>query len=232
MSSVAPSSPSKTRASASRSTRTPYAGGVNDRYPVLAGPFRDDVVIQRSRFLTTLERVDSVDAAEALIARVSAEFPDASHHCWAYLVGPPGSTAGVGMSDAGEPNGTAGKPMLNVLVHGGVGDVAAVCSRWFGGTKLGTGGLVRAYGGCVRDALQAAPRIEKVSWASAHLAFDYPLLEGLKRLYSAHEVELLAEAFSDRVEHHVRLPGERVEAFAGAVRDQTSGTVEVIVGES
>ena len=199
-----------------------------DRYPVLAGPFRDEVVIQRSRFLTTLEPVETTEAAAALIARVSAEFPDASHHCWAYLVGPPGSTARVGMSDAGEPNGTAGKPMLNALVHSGVGDVAAVCSRWFGGTKLGTGGLVRAYGGAVKDALAAAPKVERVTWVAARLTFDYGRLETLKRAYPAHEVELLDESFTDRVEHRLRLPEERLPGFAAAVTEMTAGAVEVV----
>ncbi|MFG0316735.1 MAG: YigZ family protein [Planctomycetota bacterium JB042] len=197
------------------------------RYAVLAGPFRDEVVVQRSRFLTTLERIESIEAAEEFVARVAREFPDASHHCWAFVLGPPGSTAQVGMSDAGEPSGTAGRPMLNALVHGGVGDVAAVCSRWFGGTKLGTGGLVRAYGGAVKEALAAAPRTERVEWAVRRLAFPYARLDALKRLYPRHEVELLDEAFAAEVEHRVRLPVERLAGFEDAVREESAGGVLV-----
>ncbi len=197
------------------------------RYAVLAGPFRDEVVVQRSRFLTTLERIESIEAAEEFVARVARELPDASHHCWAFVLGPPGSTAQVGMSDAGEPSGTAGRPMLNALVHGGVGDVAAVCSRWFGGTKLGTGGLVRAYGGAVKEALAAAPRAEKVDWAVRRLAFPYARLDALKRLYPRHEVELLDESFAAEVEHRVRLPVERVAGFEDAVREESAGGVLV-----
>src|SRR5690606_7146777 len=86
-----------------------------------------------------------------------AEYPDATHNCWAFVAGPPGDTASIGMSDAGEPHGTAGRPMLDVLLHSDVGEVVAVVTRYFGGTKLGTGGLVRAYGGAVQHALAELP---------------------------------------------------------------------------
>lgn len=197
------------------------------RYPVLADRFRDEVVILRSRFLTTLGPVDTTDAAEAFIAAIGREFPDATHHCWAYLVGAPGSTSRVGMSDAGEPSGTAGRPMLNALVHGGVGDVVAVCSRWYGGTKLGTGGLARAYGGATKEALAAAPKTEKIEWVFARLSFDYARLDALKRIYARHEVDLRDEEFSDRVAHRVRLPVERLAGFADAVREESAGAVDV-----
>ena len=120
------------------------------RYLIPAGRHRVEQEVQRSRFLTTVEPVASAEEARAFVARVSAEFPDANHHCWAFVVGPPGSTASVGLSDDGEPHGTAGRPMLTALLHGGVGDIAAVVTRWFGGELLGKGGLVRAYTGGVQ----------------------------------------------------------------------------------
>jgi len=135
------------------------------RYPVPAADHRVEQTIERSRFVCTVRRVDSPGAAQSFIREMSAEFADASHNCWAYVAGPPGSTNVIGMSDAGEPHGTAGRPMLTVLLHSGVGEIAAVVTRYFGGTKLGTGGLVKAYGGIVQLALESLPLAERVDYA-------------------------------------------------------------------
>ena len=195
------------------------------RYPILAGPLRVEETIQRSRFLTSLEPVGSADEAAAFVARLKAEFPDANHNCWAYLVGPPGSTASVGMSDDGEPHGTAGRPMLDVLVGSGLGDVAAVVTRWFGGIKLGKGGLVKAYGGCLQRALDQAPRSRRTVWVGLSLRLGYEQVAAVQRLYAAHEAELLDEAFADAVTHALRLPEERLAAFERALADATNGQV-------
>jgi Uncharacterized protein family UPF0029 len=128
------------------------------RYPVPAQQHRVEQVIDRSRFICTVARVQSSEEAQAFIKTMNAEFPDATHNCWAYVVGAPGSTDRVGMSDDGEPHGTAGRPMLTVLLHSGVGEIAAVVTRYYGGTKLGTGGLVKAYSGAVQEALAGMPR--------------------------------------------------------------------------
>ena len=90
------------------------------RYPIPAGAVRVEEEIKRSRFITTLAPAQTLEAARAFVAQISAEFDDATHNCWAYVVGPPGSTSQIGMSDDGEPHGTAGRPMLNVLLHAGV----------------------------------------------------------------------------------------------------------------
>src|SRR5690349_11838554 len=133
-----------------------------NRYLIPAGTHRTEEEINRSRFVTTFGYTPTVEAARAFIETVSNEFGDASHNCWAYVVGPPGSTGQIGMSDDGEPHGTAGRPMLTVLLHSGVGDICAVVTRYFGGTLLGTGGLVKAYSGGVQLALVDLPTIERV----------------------------------------------------------------------
>jgi uncharacterized YigZ family protein len=143
------------------------------RYPVPAGRARVEEVISRSRFITTAGPAASVDEAKAFIAAVRAEFPDATHNCYAFAAGPPGSTAMAGMSDDGEPSGTAGRPMLAVVLGSGVGDLAVVVTRYFGGTKLGTGGLVRAYSGGVKAVLAELPLREKVTLATALLSAAY-----------------------------------------------------------
>ena len=133
------------------------------RYPIPANRTRVEEVILRSRFITTAAPAGTSEAARAFIASIRAEFPDATHHCYAFVAGPPGSTAQIGMSDDGEPGGTAGRPMLAVLLGSGIGDIAVVVTRYYGGTKLGTGGLVRAYSGGVKAVLDALPVCEKIS---------------------------------------------------------------------
>jgi uncharacterized YigZ family protein len=204
------------------------------RYPVPAHRHRVEQEIRRSRFIATIDRAATASEAHAVIRVVSAEFADATHNCWAFVAGPPGSTLAIGMSDAGEPHGTAGRPMLTALLHGGVGDVVAVVTRYYGGTKLGTGGLARAYGGAVQEALAALPLAEKVTYAHATLTADYAAVSALQQLFAAHEVEVLADAYAADVRWTVRLPVERVAAFRAAVLDATRGraVVEVAADES
>ena len=115
------------------------------RYPILLESNRSETVVERSRFIATLQPVCSCEEAAEFIATTKSEFSDANHNCWAYLVGPPGSSDRVGLSDDGEPHGVAGKPLLTTLQHSGIGDIAIVVSRYFGGIKLGKGGMVKAY---------------------------------------------------------------------------------------
>ena len=136
-------------------------------YPVpdlALGQFhRVEQTIKRSRFICTAAHVTSPEEAKAFIDQIREEFSDARHNCWAFAAGAPGATAQVGMSDDGEPHGTAGRPMLTVLLHCGVGEIAVVVTRYFGGILLGTGGLIRAYQGTVKFALETLPTAERSS---------------------------------------------------------------------
>ncbi len=193
------------------------------RYPVPAEPHRVDDEIRRSRFITTLARAERVIEAQAFIQRVRDEFPDATHHCWAYVVGPPGSTAQIGMSDDGEPHGTAGRPMLTALLHSGVGDVVAVVTRYYGGTNLGTGGLVRAYGGGVAHALEALPRVERVDYVAMSVSLDYGRVSAFELILPSYEAVVDARRFETDVTFDLRLPDGRADAFRQAVLDLTRG---------
>lgn len=113
-------------------------------YPVPAQRCRVYLTVKRSRFIATIARSSNPRATKAFVQEIRDEFHDATHNCWAFATGPPGDTAAVGASDDGEPHGTAGRPMLNVLLHSEAGEIAAVVTRYYGGIKLGTGGLVRA----------------------------------------------------------------------------------------
>lgn len=193
------------------------------RYPVPASVHRTEEEIKRSRFITTLGHTPSVAEARAFIASVSAEFSDASHNCWAYVVGPPGSTAQIGMSDAGEPHGTAGRPMLTVLLHSNLGDICAVVTRYFGGALLGKGGLVRAYSGGVQTALSSLPVMEKTPQAELEVMIDYALVTPVKRTLPDFEAELLAEDYAVDVTFHVKLPEEQMDPLIAALTDLTNG---------
>lgn len=193
------------------------------RYPVPAGIHRVETVIQRSRFITTVGPAPTVEAARAFIAAVRREFADATHNCWAYLVGPPGQTAQIGFSDDGEPHGTAGRPMLDVLVHSGVGDIVAVVTRYFGGVLLGKGGLVRAYGGGVKLALASLPRRERVERVRMDLVIPYALFKPLRLLLPDFEAEVVAEDYGADVGLTLQVPADRIEAFRRAVEDVAQG---------
>lgn len=179
--------------------------------------------IRRSRFITTVSRAETGDAARAFIAAVRSEFDDATHNCWAYVAGPPGSSADVGMSDAGEPHGTAGRPMLEALLHSGVGEIAAVVTRYYGGVKLGKGGLQRAYSGGVQLALESLPRSERVRRVRLWVAVEYASLEPVKRAAESLEAAVVEEEFGAEVRLLVAVPETALGDFRRAVAQATSG---------
>lgn len=200
-----------------------------DRYPVPAARHRVSDEIQRSRFITTVAPAPTVEDATALIREVGSEFNDATHNCWAYVVGPPGSTARIGMSDDGEPHGTAGRPMLHVLLHSDLGDVVAVVTRYYGGQKLGTGGLARAYSGGVQQALATLPRMERVELVRATVVVDYPSVQAVQQLLADVEAEVVGQEYLERVRYQLRLPRGRAAELGARLLDATRGQAELEV---
>jgi uncharacterized YigZ family protein len=201
------------------------------RYPVPAEEIRREMMVSNSRFIATLRPVFSVEEAKAFIARLREEFADASHNVPAYLVGY-GSSVTAHCSDAGEPSGTAGQPMLAVLRGSGLGDVAVVVTRYFGGTKLGTGGLVRAYSEAVRMVVEAVPRAEKVLTHTVMAVLPYRLLERARLLVAAHGGQMLDEEFTAEVTITARFAVEHFEAFQNALSELTNGSVQAEVIET
>ncbi len=196
---------------------------MTERYPTPASTHRVEETRDRSRFITTVARAATVEEARAFISEVAGEFKDATHNCWAFVVGPPGDTSRVGMSDAGEPHGTAGKPMLNVLLGSGVGDIVAVVTRYYGGVKLGRGGLVRAYGGGVKLALETLPLAEFVARVELRVVLPYSSVTQLKNMAQSFEIELLEETYGTDAVFYVRLPRERSDEFTAALTGMTNG---------
>ena len=198
---------------------------MSERYIVPAGQHRVEEVIDRSRFITTLAYTPTVEAAREFIAARRAEFADASHNCWAYLIGPPGSTGQVGYSDDGEPHGTAGRPMFTVLQHCDIGDISAVVTRYFGGTLLGRGGLVRAYGGGVKLALETLPLSEHRPMVDLPVVIEYSFLAQVQHLLPEFEAVIVSQDYAVDVSLLVRLPESHLDALQQALLQTTAGAV-------
>lgn len=201
---------------------------MSERYLVPAQSFyRVEELVKRSRFIVTLARASSVDEAKAFVAGIKEEFPDATHNCWAYAVGAPGDTAQIGFSDDGEPHGTAGRPMLHAILHSDVGEIAAVVTRYFGGVKLGAGGLVRAYSSCVANALTDLPVEEKIIPVEVWVNIDYNRVTQLKRLFDKFEAKVVDEQFSQTAEFGLLMPKELFEAFYAEVVELSAGQAQI-----
>ncbi len=200
-------------------------------YPIPAKEVRNETVVVNSRFIATLAPAFSVEEARSFVTRIRAEFADASHNVPAYVIGH-GSSVTAHCSDDGEPSGTAGRPALAVLQGSGLGDVAVVVTRYFGGTKLGTGGLVRAYGDAVRQLIAMTPRAHKVPVHTVLIPLPYNLFEQGRQLVEAHAGVLLDQDFAAEVTLTAQFPVERLEGFEAALRDLSNGSRQASVIET
>jgi uncharacterized YigZ family protein len=201
------------------------------RYPIPAAETREEIRVSNSRFIATAAPVFSVDEAKAFIKKIKSEFSDASHNVPAFLVGH-GPSVTAHCNDDGEPSGTAGRPMLAVLQGSGLGDIAVVVTRYFGGTKLGIGGLVRAYGDAVKAVLKNLPLAEKVPTHTVMMAVPYPLFEQVKLLTAAYNGRMLDEEFAADVTVTAQFTVEQFDVFQDALRELSHGRLEAEIIET
>ncbi|MFS2223248.1 IMPACT family protein [Pantoea sp. B65] len=185
-------------------------------------------IIKKSRFITLLAHTDGVEAARAFVQRIKSEHHAARHHCWAWVAGAPNDSQQLGFSDDGEPSGTAGKPMLAQLMGNNVGEITAVVVRYYGGIQLGTGGLVKAYGGGVQQGLKLLTRVQKVPMRPFRLCCDYSQLADIERMIKRFDGQLLDSEFLAEVAINLALPHARVEGFAKNLSDFSRGTLQLI----
>lgn len=196
-----------------------------DAYDIPAERFSVSEEIKKSRFITLLAHTDGVEAARAFVHQVKGEHPSARHHCWAWVVGAPSDSQQLGFSDDGEPSGTAGKPMLAQLMGNNIGEVTAVVVRYYGGIQLGTGGLVKAYGGGVQQALKLLPRQQKVPMLTFTLSCDYAQLAEIERMTGRFHGQLLQTEFLARVSLTLALPHAQVAGFSQNLTDFSRGAL-------
>jgi uncharacterized YigZ family protein len=199
-----------------------------NRYRIPAAERQIENSVLNSRFIATVAPVFSVEAARQFIVRIKTEFPDASHHVPAYIIGF-GSSVISHCSDDGEPSGTAGRPALAVLSGSGFGDIAVVVTRYFGGTKLGTGGLVRAYSDAVRQVLDNLPRAEKVPVHTLLVAAPYAWYDRLQTLIRNHHGKVLEQNLAADITFTFQMPVENYQGFEMVLRDASNGNLQAVI---
>lgn len=197
-------------------------------YFIPAGAGEAEFVEKRSSFLGHVRYVETEDEAKAFVTEMKKKFYDARHNCWCYII----KDGAVRYSDDGEPQGTAGIPMLEVLKREGVTNVVCVVTRYFGGVLLGTGGLLRAYTKSAKDALDAAGICVVRRWVKVEIACSYAMLERLKTECTAIGGVVADIEYSADVCLKLLLPEDKADAFSQRTADVTAGTSALkITGE-
>ncbi|MFK3662930.1 MULTISPECIES: IMPACT family protein [Enterobacterales] len=183
--------------------------------------------IKKSRFITLLAHTEGVEAAKAFVESVRNQHPDARHHCVAWVAGPPDDSQQLGFSDDGEPAGTAGKPMLAQLMGSGVGEITAVVVRYYGGILLGTGGLVKAYGGGVNQALAQLTTQRKTPLTEYTLQCEYAQLSGIETLLAQFGGNIASSDYQASVHLTVALPQAELASFSTKLADFSRGALQL-----
>ena len=196
-------------------------------YQVPAGAIRTEINIKKSRFVTTVQLAATVTDARKRLADLRAEMPRANHHVYAFRVGF-GNSITEGMSDDGEPSGTAGPPTLAVVRGSGVGDILLVTARYFGGIKLGTGGLVRAYTASAQMAIAELTTELKVEKRTLGMDMPYSFYNLVKRLIAAHRGTIVDEVFDEEILVIARFVESDAARFAIELRERSAGRVSAV----
>jgi uncharacterized YigZ family protein len=198
---------------------------MSQRYPIPAKTVRTETTIKRSRFIATAGYAGTVDTAKAFIREIRDEMSDATHHVYAFRVGY-GSRVIEGLSDDGEPSGTSGRPVMSLIRGADLGDVVIVVTRYFGGIKLGTGGLVRAYGGVAKDALEILPVAEKVTIVTLETTVSYHFYEQFKHILAEYDASIIDETFASDVTLQFTIPEDHLEMLVTHAREYTLNKAE------
>jgi uncharacterized YigZ family protein len=200
-------------------------------YFIPLNEIRREQIVVNSRFIATLKPVFSIEEARSFITRIKREFSDASHNVPAYIIGG-GNTVTEYFSDDGEPSGTAGRPALAVLRGSGLGDIAVVVTRYFGGTLLGTGGLVKAYTESTQLVVNAVGRGRRVPVHVVLLAVPYNLLERVRLSVTRQNGEVLEEDYAEDITMTLQFPVDRFDTFQNELRELSAGKLKAEVIES
>lgn len=198
-----------------------------DAWEIPAEPCSYSEEIKKSRFITLLAHTEGIDAARAFVQQIKQAHPTARHHCWAWVAGAPDDSQQLGFSDDGEPSGTAGKPMLAQLMGNNIGEITAVVVRYYGGIQLGTGGLVKAYGGGVQQALRQLVRKIKVPMLTFQLVCDYAQMGDIERLIARFDGQLLHSVFLQNITLTLALPHAQVAGFTQDLSDLSRGMLQL-----
>lgn len=198
-----------------------------DFYLTIAKPLRAaELKVVGSRFIADLYPVSTKEEIESYLERIRKEFYDASHHCYAFRLG--ANAEQVRAADDGEPSGTAGKPILMVIEGAKLTNVLCVVTRYFGGTKLGTGGLARAYADAAKLAMEDAQIKTVYHMKELRLTYSFDDMSGIERMIAKYGAEKLESIYSDTVEMRISIRQSLVEEFIKEVIDSFQGRVTVV----
>ena len=195
----------------------------------VAKEFRHEYIVDKSRFITTIYPCTTEEEAQAFIGRINKEFWDATHNCTAYALGP--KQEQQRSSDNGEPSGTAGKPMLEVLKKTGITNVVVVVTRYFGGIKLGAGGLIRAYSHSVAETLRLAPKELHTTRTQLQATIDYSLYGAVERFVQDQKLHYEAN-FGEHVTVTILVPPTDVEGIQKELQDMSHGAADCTILDS
>ncbi|MCU7938715.1 MAG: YigZ family protein [gamma proteobacterium symbiont of Bathyaustriella thionipta] len=189
-----------------------------------------DVVteIKRSRFVAHIAHSHNTDSALQIISREKARHPDARHHCWAFIACPPLSASAIRFSDDGEPSGTAGKPILNVLQYSHYGEIICVISRYFGGIKLGAGGLIRAYSNSTQAALEKLSVKEIVQLSEIEIQFDYPFESSIRHYLQSNNININHVGYEESVIFQLEIEKNQIPQLMQQARNLCKGQVHLV----
>lgn len=191
--------------------------------------FTQELIIKKSRFITHLARIHSEAEAQAFIAQIRKEHYRANHNVFAYVLGDNDEIQR--MSDDGEPSGTAGVPILEVLKKNQVHDVVAVVTRYFGGIKLGAGGLIRAYAGAPADTIANVGLVERILQRELHFTIGYNLIDKVQYWLSEHQPSIPTINYTDQVELTIAVTDSEVVAVQNALTNLTQGQIKFTLGD-
>lgn len=186
-------------------------------YPIPAELVQTEIEIKKSRFISYARHIQSREEGMQWLDELKSIYPDARHHCWAYLLGNPKCATNAGMGDDGEPSGTAGKPILNVLQYKGVGDIMIVVVRYFGGIKLGAGGLTRAYGQAAQAVMEVLQTIEQVPVVNFKLVCDFSQEQQIRHLLNQFNCDLNQVNYQSRVSITACVPEFELQGFKQSI---------------
>ena len=199
-----------------------------DFYLSATGETTHEIVIQRSRFICTLKRIDGFDDALSFVKSVKKKYSDATHNCYAFISNAAGTEQRF--SDDGEPQGTAGQPMLEVLKKKGISMTAAVVTRYFGGVKLGAGGLVSAYTRAVAETVENAKIVKNVVGVSLEIKCGYEMYNALLQALKGKIFATLSTDFADNVKMTIAVPKEDADNIEKDITCALLGQVSVLKG--
>ena len=197
-------------------------------YKVPAAPLCFEQIINKSRFITHIQRTENKAQAKAFITQVKNQYPDARHHCWAYIAGHPTTSLDIACSDDGEPQGTAGKPILNVLQHQGVGEITLLVVRYFGGIKLGAGGLVRAYSSSASLAMHKLDTVTLIAYKTFTITMEYHQENQIKHLLASQNINIQQADYASQVSLTIDVPKTDIESLNTQLINISAGKLSLV----